>query len=150
MEARTHDLVVERGAASGALGPKTLLTLDELGLMDVITESRSLLDLQDDWDGLGSPGYGVATWNSAVDLLVDIASQLRDRYGILLQSAEVLPGSRGNIDLELCTTNRRLLISVPADSLARYYGHDQAERNTTKGTFDLSMSNRWLVAWFAE
>ena len=90
--------------------------LRELGLLDEVTASRSLLDLQDDWDDRGSPGYAEATWTRAVDFLVTLARRLTTERATALISAEVLPGAAGSIDLELRTEHRRLLVSVPPNA----------------------------------
>lgn len=125
--------------------------LGELGLEDEVLASRSLLDLGDDWDDCGSPGYAEATWSRAVDLLIRMTKQLQSSFGIRLTSVDVMPGSQGDIGLELQTDHRRLLISVPhkIDAPARYFGHDRDKTNTTKGWLDTALPNNWLVEWLA-
>ena len=134
------------------LQPSDLALLARLGLADEILSSRSLLEREDDWDDMGSPGYAEATWNRAVDLLVRLATRLRDAYDIRLTSVEIMPGSYGNIDLELRTARARLLLSVPPSHAApaRYYAHDETKTRVVKGTLDTAASNTWLLEWLAE
>lgn len=134
------------------LEPPALTMLTELGLADEVLASRVLLEREDDWDDMGSPGYAEATWNRAVDFLVRLATRLRDAYQIHFTSLEIMPGSYGNIDLELRTERSRLLLSVPlaADAPARYYAHDETKTRVAKGTLDTAAPNTWLLEWLAE
>lgn len=138
-------------ARRGALRPEQLFALVNLGLADEVADSQSLLELEDDWDGEGSPGYREQTWQRAIALLLAIASRLQETPHLRLSAAEIMPGSYGNIDFELRTSDRMLLCSVPPDqeSPVRYYGHDVSRRNTTKGMLDLDSSTQWLAGWLA-
>lgn len=134
------------------LQPHELARLTELGIADDVLASRALLDLDDDWDDRGSPGYADSTWLRAVDLLIRLADGLRTHHATRLATADVLPGSAGHIGLELRTDRKRLLLSVPPipDISVRYYGHDTPKTTTTKGTLDLTLPLDWLLAWLAE
>jgi hypothetical protein len=133
------------------LPPHELALLTELELADDVLASRSLLDLDDDWDDRGSPGYAASTWLRAVDLLIRIADGLRSHQATRLATADVLPGSAGHVGLDLRTDRKRLLLSVPPppDVSVRYYGHDAAKTTTTKGTLDFTLPIDWLLAWLA-
>lgn len=135
----------------GGLRPDQMFALVNLGLADEVADSESLLTLKDDWDGEGSPGYLAETWQRAVSLLLEIASHLRDAHHLRLSEVEIMPGSYGNIDIELRLPDRMLIFSVPADhdSPVRYYGHDASRRNTTKGLLDLGAGSQWLSGWLA-
>jgi hypothetical protein len=135
-----------------APGPSMLLEMHRLGFLKEVVESRSLLDREDDWDDMGSPGYLEATWNRAVDFMLRLAINLRDSYHIRLNSAEIMPGSYGSIDLELRTSSARLLVSVPPtpEIPARFYAHDDSKTRVVKGTIDTSTQNGWLAEWLAE
>jgi hypothetical protein len=117
-----------------------------------ITSSRSLLDLADDWDDAGSPGYGEATWQRAVAFLVSGVSRLWDDHGVRTERADVLPGPRGSIDLDWRVRDHELLVNVPSDPSqpTAYYGDDGAGGKKIKGTLDPTAPNRWLLAWLAE
>jgi hypothetical protein len=128
-----------------------LLALRRLGLHREVIESQALLDLADDWDDRGSLGYAEPTWIRAVGVLLHAATDLLDEHRIRLASAEIMPGSQGAIDLDLRTPGRRMLLSIPADPDApvRYYGHDDAKRNTTKGVREVTRGLDWITEWLA-
>lgn len=117
-----------------------------------IGSSRSLLDLPDDWDDAGAPGYLEATWQRAVTFLVSGVSRLWQEHRVRTERADVLPGPRGSIDLDWRTPGHELLINVPVDTSQpfAYYGDDGAGERKIKGTLDPSAPNRWLLAWLAE
>lgn len=133
------------------LRPDQVLTLVNLGFANEVADSESLLALEGDWDGEGSPGYSEQTWRRAVGLLLEIATHLRDAHHLRRSEVEIMPGSFGNIDVELRLPDRMLIFSVPADhdSPVRYYGHDAGRRNTTKGLLDLGAGSQWLSGWLA-
>ena len=134
-----------RAVSGRALPP----ALDHLG--GELERSRRLLDLADDWDDEGSPGYDEATWDRAIGLLVRIATTLWDDHGIAVDGGDVFPGSHSNIDFELRTPGRRLLVSVPPEPgvPARYFGQDTTEVLKIKGQLEIGHPTGRLVAWLA-
>ena len=117
-----------------------------------IERSRSMLDLPDDWDEAGSPGYAEATWERAVGFLVRNASWLWRDYGVPIQAPRIRKGPDGSIDLDWRTPGHELLVNVPADpnESATYYGDDGAGRHQVKGSLDTSAPNQWLLMWLTE
>lgn len=140
---------------SGGLTPLTLSSpirltdMLRLGLRGEIGDSRRLLDLGDDWDGAGSPGYVEETWVRAVDLLISIVAELSDEYAIRTDFVEIMPGSHGSIDFEIRLPSCRLFFSVPPsnETPVRYFGEDSKKRNSVKGTFDAGADLGWLMQW---
>lgn len=117
-----------------------------------IERSRSLLDLEDDWDGEGSPGYTEQTWRRAVDLLVRVATDAWRHWRVAVDAVDVVPGAAGGIGLEWRAPAHELLVRIPADPTADapYYGDDGEGGGKIKGTLVTDKPNRWLAAWFAE
>jgi hypothetical protein len=149
LSARTVDVALdEQPASNGSIQIPTVLHDLEAG----IDSSRSLLDLDDDWDDAGSPGYEEATWQRAVTLLVSGVTRLWEDYGVRTDRADVLPGPRGSIDLDWRVRDHELLVNVPADQAqaVAYYGDDGTGGKKIKGTLDPTAPNRWLLAWMAE
>src|SRR5215217_6350929 len=101
------------------LQPHDLARLAEWGFADEVLASRSLLQLEDNWEDRGSPGYAETTWIRAVDLLIRIVGGFRSQHATHLVTAEVLPGSASHVDLELRTDRKRLLLSVPPPPTSR-------------------------------
>lgn len=120
-----------------------------LSLAAEINASRSMLELEDDWDGEGSPGYDDATWRRAVDFLVRNALRLSNEYGVVLQSPRIRKGPRGSIDLHWRVMDRELLVNIPGESgvPADYYGDDGAGGQQTKGTLDPEKQGYHLMLW---
>lgn len=114
-----------------------------------IDASRSMLELEDDWDGEGSPGYDEATWRRAVDFLVRNALRLNNEYGVALQSPRIRKGPRGSIDLHWRMPNRELLVNIPAKYgvPADYYGDDGAGGQQIKGMLDPEKQGYHLMLW---
>ena len=133
-------------ASTGILLPETLRHL-----ADEIAASRSMLDLQDDWDGEASPGYRDATWARAVDFLVGNAIRLQRQHEVTVPAPEILPGPTGSIDLHWRTPRYKLLVNVPADPAAgiRYYGDDRNGGNAVEGTISPAGEDDRLLAWLA-
>jgi hypothetical protein len=80
-----------------------------------LVESRSILELGDNWDGEGSPGYEEATWQRAAQFVVDGAT----RFWRSRQSAPPAPtitnGPDGSVDIIWRAGNRKVLINVPTE-----------------------------------
>jgi hypothetical protein len=108
-----------------------------------IVASRSMLELDDDWDGEGSPGYSAATWRRAVGLLLTSALVLAEDRELTVPRPNIRKGPLGSIDLHWQTAARELLVNVPAkaDEPADYYGDDRAGGHVVKGTLDPDEEN---------
>ena len=120
-------------------------------VLDAIRESRRILELEDDWDDEGSPGYTESTWKRATDFLLNDSLRLWQEYRIRVEVPRILPGPDGSIDIHWRVNQRELLINIPASEgeLASYYGDDQAD-GIIKGTLKTSARNQWLMMWLAE
>ena len=118
-------------------------------IASAIVTSRAMLDLPDDWDGEGSPGYREDTWLHAVGFLVDNALGLLEEHGETIPMPKVRKGPMGSIDLHWRESDRELLVNIPAQegAAADYYGDDRAGGHTVKGTLDPAEDNMWLLMW---
>jgi hypothetical protein len=118
-------------------------------LREVIEASRSMLDLEDDWDEAGSPGYDEATWRRAVEFLVRNATLRWDECRLRTDAPRIGKGPDGSIDLDWRLPNRELLVNIPTDpeAPATYYGDDGSGNFSTKGSLDIARRNHWLLMW---
>lgn len=121
-------------------------------LLEAIHKSRSILQLERDWDGEGSPGFSEATLKRATDFLISSASRYWRDHRKRLIAPRILPGPDGNIDLHWKTPRRELLISIPTNPAesASYYGDDEDDgmENAIRGEkLDISTYNEWIIAW---
>lgn len=121
------------------------------GLAEAIEQSRSLLDLEDDWDGEGTPSYAEDTWRRTVDFLVRYAKTLWEQRGIAAEDVEILPDTEGALAIDWRVGGREMLIRVPAEPTleASYFGDDGSGRRKTKGTLDTSALVQSFVWWLA-
>lgn len=117
-------------------------------LSQAIDESRYIYELEDDWDDEGSSGYTEEFWSQAISFLKNNAQQLRAKNGVWVYAPTISPGPYGSIDLHWETSERELLIKIPAnlDEPASYYGDDR-RKNKIKGTLDISENNEWILLW---
>jgi hypothetical protein len=108
-----------------------------------------MLDLADDWDDAGSPGYDKRTWLRAVDFLIGNALVYWEEHSIAVPTPKLRKGPAGSIDLHWRERDRELLINIPAreGAPADYYGDDRAAGHIVKGTLDPSEDNLWLLMW---
>ena len=117
-----------------------------------IERSRSMLDLPDDWDGDGSPGYAEATWQRAVQVVVESSSRYWRTSGQAPPAPSITPGPDVSIDVEWRPAGRKLVLNVPEEpaGVVTFYGKDQgSEQGFIRGEFHVSRTGEWLVGWLA-
>jgi len=117
-------------------------------LSEVINVSRSILDLKDNWDEEGSPGYDESTWDRATELVRNVVADYWKCYKVWPDSPKIQPGPEGSIDINWRLGRRELLINVPANekSPVTYFGI-RSPKETIKGKLDPSLSNEWILLW---
>jgi len=96
------------------------------GIREAIESSRSILELENDWDDQGSPKYSESTWRRACSFLIEQAIFSRRVLGAELPSPKVQPGPDASIDLHWKIERFELLVNIPNDSSkpATFYGDD--------------------------
>lgn len=107
-----------------------------------------LLELQQDWDGEGSPGYSEETWDRMSKFLLEHSNQLAGANGVKTPIPKILPGPNGSIDLLWKSDDYELLLNIPADSqsLASFYGDDKGNL-FIKGKLAPDKINQGLLQW---
>ena len=112
-----------------------------------VSSRQALLDLDDDWDGEGSPGYSDADWNHVEAFLIRHSKWLLVGRGMELPAPNILPGGDGTIDLHWKEQEFEILINVPrTGGTASFYGDDY-RAETIKGTFCVDTTNTGLMEW---
>jgi hypothetical protein len=138
-----------RGTESHKLVRYTRVTSEPLAdLLSAIENSRSMLDLPDDWDDEGSPRIMEETWRRATDYLRRHAHLLYELSGSHITIPRILPGPEGSVDLHWKTGRRELLVNVPpgADQPATFYG-DAFGTNSIKGKLNTEADDLGLFTW---
>jgi len=135
-----------------ALGKADVQVVGELdiyqGLKAEIEQAKRILELQDDWDGVGSPGYSEDTFNRAIAFLTMEAEGLWESWGIRLPVPRIGPGPDGSIDLHWKQPSWELLVNISADAneMAVFYG-DNYGAQKIRGSLDPKNFNLGIVAW---
>lgn len=113
-----------------------------------IERSKRILELQDDWDGEGSPGYSEKTFNRAVAFLTTYADGLWESCRMELPIPKIGPGPDGSIDLFWKQPHWELLVNIPTDpnEAASFSGEDD-EGHQSRGFQDTEKFNPILGTW---
>lgn len=117
-------------------------------LLDSIERSKAMLNIRDNWDGEGSPGYSEDTWKRAVNFLLSMRRIAREQFQTQIAAPVISPADQGSIDVFWRNSGRNLLINIPADPMqsASYYGERNPE-DTVCGTARVNSERPDLVAW---
>jgi hypothetical protein len=118
---------IENSIFSGASAHKREPLFDQR-LEDVIDISRSILDLPDNWDDEGSPGYNLATWERATNLVRKMSYEYKRKFGCSAEPPKIYNGPQGSIDVLWKLSNRKVLINIPANENepSDFFGSDGA------------------------
>jgi hypothetical protein len=125
----------------------------ELGsFVPEIERSRAMLDLADDWDGDGSPGYAEATWRRAVGIAIESSSRFLAVHDEVPPPPAIAKGPDGSVDLLWRSGSKKLMINVPADAgSVTFHGFDRDNPDREiKGVLAPEDANGWIVSWLTE
>jgi len=113
-----------------------------------IERAQAILELEDDWDGEGSPPYSRTTLDRAIAFVTSYGRRLWEMHGMQLPIPKIGPGPDASIDLHWKQTSRELLVNIPADAnqLSVFYG-DNYGTQSIKGSIDLDDFNLVLAQW---
>ncbi len=117
-----------------------------------IRDAKRLIELSDNWDGEGSPGFSTMTLARATNLVRDTVLYLWTTAHIQLSPPEFLPTSDGSIDIEWYVGDKELVLRIPVDPNERvaFYGKSSSDFSI-RGTFSEQSSDRsWLLSWVRE
>jgi hypothetical protein len=102
----------------------------------VIEDSRTILELKDDFDGEGSAGYKRETWEHAVEFIRNCARHLWETDHVIIDIPDIQPGPHGSIDIHWETEDYELLLNIPMNKRENitYYGDNYSDVKV-KGSF---------------
>jgi hypothetical protein len=130
--------------------PTPQTSVEFSSVVDAVERSRTIMNLQENWDGEGAQGYSVRTWQRATGFLLKQAAYARDhRYSVGVP--RVAPADHGSIDIHWMNEEKELLVNVPSDSaeLGTYYGQNQTG-DTISGVLNTNASRPDLVVWLMQ
>lgn len=118
-----------------------------------INRSRAMLELEDDWDGEGSPGYTEETWRRAVEIAVESAHGFLELGEQPPPSPAISTGPDGSVDVLWRLGTKKLMINVPTgiDEPITCHGFDPDNpRSTTEGVVEPNKRNTWVLDWLTQ
>ncbi|KKN00377.1 hypothetical protein LCGC14_1138350 [marine sediment metagenome] len=158
---------IDRSSVNPIFFPKnaisTLITDSEIGeeikfpsisnkvfepeFFDEITESKRFLELEDNWDDLGSKSYKLETWVKMKDFLLKFAQDFYSRSSLILPVPYINPGKASAFDLHWKTKSFELLLRIPEEHNVpiSFYG-DNYENIKIRGTLEKSKLDS-LIEW---
>ena len=113
-----------------------------------LKESRQILELKQDWDGEGSPGYTETVWNRACKFVMHNATEALKHHATVIKAPKILPGPNGSIDVHWKTSALELLVNIPSNLAepAEFYGDDYGSLQI-KGTLNPEDPPTALLLW---
>jgi hypothetical protein len=117
-------------------------------VFSTIEKSKSILNLQDNWDDEGAIAPTSNTWSRATKFLRSNALKCYERTHIEIIPPDINAVGDGTIDLHWRKYERSLLINIKRDPdlPATFYGSD-SKKNEIEGSFDLQGKNEWILMW---
>jgi hypothetical protein len=114
-----------------------------------IERSRYIEQLRDNWNDEGAAGYTRLTWRRTAWFVAVQAKAARDA-SVSIGAPTIAPADHGSIDIHWQTSDRNLLINVPADAQrpATYYGASRGGE-TTSGLLDTQTARLDLLLWLS-
>lgn len=121
-------------------------------LLIAIEESRTILELKENWDGNGGKPILESTLQRAVGFLQLNASNIWQKFGIQIAVPDIAPVPDGSVDLHWELEDYELLINIPDDyqKPATYGGDDLAGGNGVEGALDTSKAHDWLLPYISQ
>jgi hypothetical protein len=112
-----------------------------------IEDSKRFLELEDNWDDLGSKSYKLETWIKMKDFLIKFAKDFHNRSSLILPAPHINPGKAGALDLHWKTKNFEILLRIPEEDevTISFYG-DNYGKIKTRGTLEVSKLEA-LIEW---
>jgi hypothetical protein len=123
-------------------------------LLEVIEESKNILDLKEGWDENNAVTISLETWVSAATFLIEYAQFIFDSFSqVVIDTPEINAVPNGTIDLSWRTSKARMLINIRKDEgefLAYFYGDLYKNKYPTKGSVPTSAVMSHLAQWMKD
>ena len=117
-------------------------------IVKVVTKAkRRLLELEDDWDGEGSPGFKSHTFELVAGFLYELYFEFSPIENFVTEVC-ILPSCEGSIDLYWSTENFELIIVFRENETFSFYGDDKFQKNVIQGKY--KPSTNMVANWMKE
>ena len=110
-------------------------------------DSKRFLELEDNWDDLGSKSYKLETWIRMKDFLIKIIKDFYTHSSLILPTPYINPGKGGAFDLHWKTEHFEILLRIPEEDEVpiSFYG-DNYKEIKIRGTVEISKLEA-LIEW---
>lgn len=118
-------------------------------LYQTIKDSKSILELQEDWDENGALPCNFNSYIASIEFLITYSKEVLNSYNVIIDSPEINIARDGSIDLEWRGKNYILLINFNnSDNInIQYYGEDNISKTIIKGFIEDKSINSDLAFW---
>lgn len=121
-------------------------------IYDEIENSKELLLLEEDWDGMGAKAPNKEIYDASIDFLMMYIHHLASRR-VFIETPEINLCPNQSIDLSWRAKNARMLINIRKDEQsvikAFYYGDNIDNLNPIQGSVELD-SVTYLAMWMQD
>lgn len=135
------------------LGKSYSVPKDLYDIVDEIEDSKFILDLGDDWDGMNGKAVNKEVYKKAVEFLLMYAEHIYNVYGVIIQAPEINLIPSGSIDLSWRTPGARMLINIKlkADKIfGTWFGYHKSDNLPEEGYIDINKVNESKALWMKE
>ena len=110
-----------------------------------IEKSRSILDLEENWDDDGAEAYLPETWKKTGVFLIDFASLAWNHLAEVIDPPKIYEGPEGSLDILWDTERFNLLINIPKEGTLAEYSGDNGEGESMHGKLDCAKPKLGLI-----
>ena len=139
------DIIVYQNGSTLTLPPAFSDLAHEIG------HSKSLMELEENYDDEDGMPISESCWKRAIGFLINYAVWIQGDSGKIMDTPQINPGPNNSIDISWRNNEYRLLINVPADSQSpiHYYGEDNNGENNIGGTLKDTSVLDYFAIWIS-
>ncbi len=123
-------------------------------LIEEIEESKSILDLEYNWDELGADIIKPALFGQAIDFILMYTTYIYENHQkTVISSPEINPCANGTIDFSWRTKAARMLINIKeknGEFRASFYGYYYNNKLPLEGLIDMKNVDKTIASWMKE
>ncbi len=144
MWAPAYEYVEELPSQAKEYQPADVIVAEEDA--ELATELKRVEGLLGRVDDEGAPLYSREAFNRARRFLEAQSAKAKKMYSVFAPIPDIGPGPDGSIDLHWKSKDRELLVNIPADKPAIYYGDNYGVAKH-RGTLDPTTSDFGVILW---
>jgi len=120
-------------------------------IVDEINNSKYILELENNWDGMGAVIVPHELYQRGIEVLIMYANFIFDQYNkTVIQSPEINPCPNGTLDFSWTTENSRMLINIKPkddDYVASCFGYSKVSKIAIEGFVDMVNIDIDIASW---